>query len=420
MALITTFATTPIVSILYPPWYQKKLNAWKRGEINWNTGEPISGSSNAAEDVSALPARGERVHNLLVYLRLDNMPSILNLVSLFGASSPSIHDEKAAKAPTPRAVRAHGLHLIELTDRDSSVMTVSEVDDFTRRDPVVNIFRTVGQFLRVGVSGEVAIMPESRFADALMAKSIDLSSDLVLIPWTQSGNFNDADALISGRRYASSYIGFVKSVLQSPPATTNVSIFFSQERHSRPPSSSAAAQERNKLTRAYSFNDIHRSIELIPATNKSHHVFLPFVGGRDDRFALALVLQLCEKHEATATIVHISLVKSPALDKTVIEDVSTHLPADMSSRVYFKTAVVDNLTDNVLREAETEMKSDSNGVTWHNLVVIGRRNPLQDDGGRMARSSDGLQECLGTTSTVFVGSSIKSDLLIVQAKDHRS
>jgi hypothetical protein len=346
------------------------------------------------------------------------MPSTLNLVSLFGASSLSIFDEKA-KALASRAVKAHGLHLIELTDRHSSVMTVSEVNDFTRRDPVVNIFRTVGQFLKVGVSGEVAIMPESRFADALMAKSIDLSSELVVIPWTQTGNFNDA--IISNRRYNSSYVAFVKSVLLSPPATTtNLGIFFPQESRTKPTSSSAAALERNKLTRAYSFNDIHRNIEMIPAANKLHHIFLPFVGGRDDRFALALVLQLCEKHEATATIVHISLVKSPALDKSFVKDVLTHLPDGVSSRVQFKTAVVDNLTDNMLREAESEMKANADGVMWHNLVVIGCRNPLQDDDGRMPRSSDGLQECLGITSTVLVGSSIKSDLLVVQAKKHKS
>jgi Kef-type K+ transport system membrane component KefB len=36
MALVTTFATTPIVSFLYPPSYQRKLELWKQGKINWN------------------------------------------------------------------------------------------------------------------------------------------------------------------------------------------------------------------------------------------------------------------------------------------------------------------------------------------------------------------------------------------------
>jgi hypothetical protein len=36
MALVTTFATTPIVSFLYPPSYQRKLELWKQGKIDWN------------------------------------------------------------------------------------------------------------------------------------------------------------------------------------------------------------------------------------------------------------------------------------------------------------------------------------------------------------------------------------------------
>lgn len=36
MALITTFATTPLVVWLYPPWYQRKLERWKQGEIDWD------------------------------------------------------------------------------------------------------------------------------------------------------------------------------------------------------------------------------------------------------------------------------------------------------------------------------------------------------------------------------------------------
>lgn len=76
MALITTFATTPLATALYPPWYQKKLDAWKRGEIDWDTGAPIQHGRNGSEDglmtqEKVRPA-GD-VRRLLIYLRLDNM-----------------------------------------------------------------------------------------------------------------------------------------------------------------------------------------------------------------------------------------------------------------------------------------------------------------------------------------------------------
>ena len=74
MALVTTFATTPLTSMLYPPWYQKKLEAWKRGEIDWDTGLPIRGG--ASEDTLVDREKHKvktDVQSLLVYLRLDNM-----------------------------------------------------------------------------------------------------------------------------------------------------------------------------------------------------------------------------------------------------------------------------------------------------------------------------------------------------------
>jgi hypothetical protein len=86
MALITTFATTPLTSLLYPPWYQKKIQAWKRGEIDWDTGEVLRKRNNG--DDSDLPREGRKgqgeISSLLIYLRLDNMPNTLAFVSLFG------------------------------------------------------------------------------------------------------------------------------------------------------------------------------------------------------------------------------------------------------------------------------------------------------------------------------------------------
>lgn len=206
MALLTTLATTPLVSALYPPLYQKKLAAWKRGEIDWDSGETVDSST--GEPAEQIKPTSTRVQHLLVYLRLDNMPAMLNFISLFGKQNISAF-ESSEKNVVPstenlRAVRAHGLHLMQLTDRHSSVMTVSEVDEYTRRDPVVNIFRTVGQFLKVAVSGEVAIMRETRFAEALLAKSADIAADLVLLPWSETGSLGDLQTF-SDSKVASSY-----------------------------------------------------------------------------------------------------------------------------------------------------------------------------------------------------------------------
>ncbi|KAI6780516.1 Golgin-like protein [Emericellopsis cladophorae] len=159
MTLLTTFATTPLVTYLYSPWYQKKLAAWKRGEISWDDSSTAQDGKSVAQQ--NLPA-SNHVGQVPVYLRLDTMPSLLSLVSLFGMTADSAGgtglNEKSPHHTPPVVcpVRAHGLRLIQLGDRDSSVMSVSDVDEYTKSDTVVNTWRTVGPILKVVVSGEPA------------------------------------------------------------------------------------------------------------------------------------------------------------------------------------------------------------------------------------------------------------------------
>ncbi|TDZ22794.1 K(+)/H(+) antiporter 1 [Colletotrichum orbiculare MAFF 240422] len=434
MALLTTFTTTPLTSYLYPLWYQKKLEAWKRGEIDWDTGEPV-GPHSAGEDFGLSKPAEDRVRRLLVYLRLDNMPAMLNLVSLFGKqtspypSSAGSSDEKGGlptdggtSVSSPKdvhAVRAHGFRLLHLTDRDSSVMTVSQVAEFTRNDPVVNIFRTVGQFLKVAVSGEVSIMPETRFAEALLSKSADISSDLLLVPWSESGSLVDSQVSPTegpSNKLASAYTSFAKSLLNS--MDHNIGIFFPNGTVSPP--GTDGGLERCKLTRAYSFSDIHHDIPSIPVTNKSHQIFMPYFGGGDDKLALMLVLQLCEKHNATAIVVNFSAQAKGATqqhDNDYFGFVSTHVPSSVASRVMFDTAPANNPMEAMLSRAMSGIRVDTRDTTWHNLVILGRRlDARASNGDCPSKVSDEVRDCLGLAAAVFIASGVKADLLVVQAK----
>lgn len=427
MALLTTFATTPIVTFLYPPWYQKKLAAWKRGEIDWDSDTPVSGEAVAQKDHPA----NNRVGQVLVYLRLDNMPSLLGLVSLFGKESNIEMSEGTGKqdgavetatswSPPVKAVRAHGLRLLPLGDRDSSVMTVSEVEEYSRNDPVVNTWRTVGQILKVAVSGEVATMPESRFSEALLAKSSDISSDLLLLPWTGTGSLGDSQVYLSDSKLASSYIAFTKSILSS--AKHNIAIFF-------PSGSSfqdiAQTPERLKLQRAYSFNDIHRDIQPLPVKNKAQRIILPFFGGKDDKFALMMVLQLCERQEVTATVFHImpDEASSSSEDREYLSKISGMLPPSVAARVEFNFAPSNDAGDELVTSATSSLREDSGDVSWNNLIVLGRLSSagkLARGGKNPLRASEELVDCLGDAAGILIGSKIKADLLILQAKSPTS
>ncbi|TVY87632.1 K(+)/H(+) antiporter [Lachnellula willkommii] len=74
MALITTFATSPLTLALYPPWYRQKIQAWKRGEIDWASGAPIRDENSSTDEEMHRQKRGPtKIRSILIYLRLDNM-----------------------------------------------------------------------------------------------------------------------------------------------------------------------------------------------------------------------------------------------------------------------------------------------------------------------------------------------------------
>jgi hypothetical protein len=205
MALITTFATTPLTSFLYPPWYQKKLEAWKRGDIDWDTGAPLHDRSGGSGDnISMQKIGSSRIGSLLIYLRLDNMPNTLAFVSLFGSKPTEEkthphHDDKGqgrdsevAEHKKSAMVQVHGMRIVQLTARTTSVMKVSEAGELSAFDPVLNAFRVLGQLYNLAVSGEVVVVPEDSYAESLTSRATEEQSDLLLLPWTETGSLSEA------------------------------------------------------------------------------------------------------------------------------------------------------------------------------------------------------------------------------------
>ncbi|KJZ77001.1 hypothetical protein HIM_03322 [Hirsutella minnesotensis 3608] len=428
MALLTTFATTPIVTVLYPPWYQKKIEAWRRGEIDWDTGAPISSDSDDGSQGTQTPLY--RVNRMLAYLRLDSMPGLLHLLALFGGPDATTERPadivKGVDMPAPsdpkRPVWIHGMRLMQLTDRDSSVMTVSQVADYSRHDPVVNTFRTVGQLHNLAVSGEVAIMREDRFAEALIGKASTMASDMLLVPWSETGGLGDSPILSSATledRTASTYGSFVRSVVES--RERNVGVFFS--RTDDADGGIARPSERIPLPRKYSFGILTKDVPAAPLPIRPYHIFLAYFGGKDDQLALRLVIQLCEKSKATATIVRISSTvtgapKSPPTPADLFDTVQSSLPADTLNRIKFDSVQPSITIEELQQLAQTESRPQSAGVKESpKLLVVGRSSDASLEPGKSKRVvREELICCLGPVGGQLVAGGVQADLLVVQAK----
>lgn len=414
MALLTTFATTPLVSWLYPPWYQKKMELWRAGEIDWDTGEPTtSPSNNNGQDGT----RPQNVARLLVYLRLDTMPRLLRLLSLFGDSSTTtVGDGEEADTVVAPALRAHGIRLLELTDRDSSVMTVAQVDKYSRHDPVVNTFQTMGQLHRLAVSGEVAVMPEHRFAQALLTKSTAMGTDLLLVPWSETGSIVDSQILSSSAqadKLVSPYTPFVTSILDAHEH--NVAVFFT--RSDQNSSNENIASDKGKLVRQYSFAAMRQDFPIATVSRQPYHIFMIYIGGSDDDFALQLVMQLCESSQATATILRADTraASSSSSETILIDSVIDQISTDLATRVKFEQPDGLHTVDDIIRHASTnyEISSQRNKSC---LIVTGRHAGTQlEEGKAVHHPAPETKHCLGAVASQVVEEFVEADVLIVQA-----
>ena len=438
MALVTTFATTPLTSALFPPWYQKKLAAWKRGDIDWDENQLDSGDNGGSPDDSVLVKQQVTEHKkLLVCLRLDSLPSIFTFVALLGGEKPDaaiaakIHPSKDGKTtgretfmqnPVPqRPLEVHGLRMLELTERMSSVMKESEADDWSHRDPVVNAFHTFGQLNNVAVSGAVQFAPEDQYAAMLGERATEQTSDMILLPWSESGSLSEAATApfgegTHGTFSNASYNAFVYDFFQSAPCHAAVFINngFGAIPREEPRKLSLVAMRISLESRA-----------TAPLGDLSHHIFFPYVGSMDDRVALRFVLRLARNPYVTATILHVkgfsqSGVKMDNSDApdgdgdAFFQSMADSLSGDLQSRVMFDAIDTLYTAHDCVERAKAEV-----GLWPKNagdLVVLGRG---RQTGTSLHEGAEGLKgdidHSLSPMTSAMISGNVKASILVIQA-----
>jgi hypothetical protein len=466
MALVTTVATTPLTKALYPPWYQKKVEKWRRGEIDWD-GNPIDHSEQGDGGLPQKPVESQ-IRRLMVHLRLDSLPSLFTFITLLSPETAPVSTHVDATEDSSKGneiqirkkpLEVHGLRVIELTDRTSSVMHLTEGEDFySLRDPVVNAFRTFSQLHDVAVSGRVAVVPADSYAETLMAQASEVSSDFALIPWGEYGSVAEDQAFpiavsTSERFRSTAHLDFIAQTLAKAAATCNAGIFIDNgfggitkpaDYHNRPELS------RTRSAAALSIRSYEPA--ALPVLNKSHHIFLPFFGGPDDRVAIRIVLQLARNPHVTASIVRVkwsTTASTPSSstdpkddnskarqeqeqDEVFFSTVQASLPAEQASRVVFSEADISSssspsnsassptaaaaLGEIVVLAQKTVGQQAKNAG---DVVVLGRNNPCFGgsavDGGSGVVGGPDLKSTVGPLAERLVTAGIKASLLVVQA-----
>ncbi|KAI1487609.1 K+ homeostasis protein Kha1 [Biscogniauxia mediterranea] len=456
MALVTTVSTTPLTKWLYPPWYRTKLEQWKRGEIDWD-GKP-SGSDVGSQSESLDKIENTKIRRLLVYLRLDSLPSLFTFISLLGEDNgvSSISEETGESNPKKhtgmtavtekRPLEVHAVRILELTDRTSSVMKVTGGDDYSRRDPVVNAFRTFSQLHDVAVSGNVVISTEETYAETVVTQATAHESDFVLIPWSEVGS-NTEDQSIpfqvssEDRFTGKAHLDFIRSALTK--AVCNTGIFIGNGFGGIAPTDKSHPGVSRTVS-TVSMRSQHREAALPPIADKSHHIFFPYIGGVDDRAALHFVLQLARNSNVTASIAHLSWSEGEDDIVPVSENVSGHttsvkdiinteisaqdisliaslhsgLPTEIAHRITLTEVSVNSASalDQVIKLASETVGQNPRNAG--DIIVVGRRHsklPVASQSPEQTNAVHEMQATIGVLGEKIVMGGLKSSVLVIQA-----
>ncbi|CAL8584390.1 hypothetical protein XPA_009993 [Xanthoria parietina] len=462
MALVTTFATTPLTTAFYPPWYQKKLAAWKRGEIDWDENPLGQDTQSIDQDPVATDKHDSSdVRKLLVYLRLESLPSLFTFISLLGSekpvgSVPQVHPSKVVTNAeddnhgtwpliTQRPLHVHGLRMLELTERLSSVMKDTEIDDVSTKDPVVNSFHSFGQLNNLATSGDVEIVPEGSYAHTLAHSASEHGTDMVLLPWSESGSLSETTSTTvehSRQRMLENgpHTLFLASFLNEAPCHAAVFVNNNITNLARRDLALSPMKSRHSLRSTH-------GVSSMPAAPLTHHIFFPFFGGLDDRIALRFVLRLARKPSVTATIVLMDVEQSSGgemaeqkgamksirssseasiqEDKSFFAAMKDSLSSELEARVVFdRVQSTRPLHDTFQRaQAEVGQAPKSSG----DLIVLGRSREsgihfkAETDGllatvGQTDHAGSDVSQVLGDVAHVFIATAVKASLLVIQAK----
>ena len=268
------------------------------------------------------------------------------------------------------------------------------------------------------------VVPEDSYAESLTVRATEEQSDLLLLPWTETGSLSEAPMVskntVERKLRSDAYSQFITEAFDTTTCTTAVFVnkAFSG---SLEPSPSALTRKMRR-----------QHITEVPTVDRSHHIFMPFFGGSDGMAALRLVLQLAENPEITATMTHYQLKGEDIVIEETVETkgildqdkirasfdgqrsddaffvtIQRTLPEEIRPRVTFRTSISYDPVQDAVADASAEVgRREYNGG---DIIILGRSTSMVDQ----------PSTCLGLVADCILERDLKASMIVVQAKRER-
>ncbi|KAJ7639440.1 Sodium/hydrogen exchanger family-domain-containing protein [Roridomyces roridus] len=445
-AIILTCMTTPLTLLFYPVKYRSTEAAAIGGDIETGGGRRSTSEDEVKTKFSVVLDRIEQLPAVMVLSKLlQPADGPVPLSSLSTADEkemeafPTLANQRMGMGGPTGPITVNALRLIELTNRTSAVLRSQEGEVLLHNDPVVSVFRTFGHLNRLVVSAALSVVGYDEFPDAIKRHAVESGSQLVFIPWPRGAtSVLDEEEDPNGVRNPFDGI-FHKTTTQDQTGSVVYSEFI------------------RKVFLAAS-TDVALFVDrglTMGGVAEQQHLFLPFIGGPDDRLALSFLVQLCRNPGVRATVVWVHKTdggaeepRSPVTHQTVAaadtiygqHNTQTRLASDTADNVLWdrfarpadatNAVALERITFTKQNSAEplhkiVELVEAAQATNRNLLVVLGRSrrmaveshvNELQKlISGKGAAIGSSVAKTVGDVGAALVASGTRASLLVMQA-----
>ncbi|CAM9920533.1 unnamed protein product, partial [Ectocarpus fasciculatus] len=194
MALVTTFLTAPLSSVVYPLKYHTVPGRKRRRRASE---ESAATKNSLSRRLSSIPELGEFAQDRLTLMVLVANPAALDAVTriarLFSGNQPA--DKNAARTTTARRKGSgahadreegpvvHALRLVENTDRFSSDMRALEKGETLNKDGLAGILQGFLGLLMIRVKSHISVGTPTDFCRDVARLTDEHGISTVVFPW---------------------------------------------------------------------------------------------------------------------------------------------------------------------------------------------------------------------------------------------
>jgi len=244
-------------------------------------------------------------------------------------------------------------------------MKVSEIEEHAGQDPIVKIFGTSAANSTgrdVFASRQVAVVPKGSFADSLATQATRGNSDLILVPWSETGTLAKLPALFTSKGAGllenRDFVALASQIFYAARHISGVGVFVDKSLLVEKSTEAAPVSLSRQLTRdttGVSLAENYDNSVKFHSTDRHGQKLIRtlYAGSEHDVYAVRLAFQLAQSENVVLEAVELAGATATS-EFMLLKSVMTE---ELGQRVTFTSASTDAVLGSLLAYPDSSEKT---------------------------------------------------------------